>query len=168
MPLSLPFLSVGPKVRIEQTRLTATTSWLMRILTLGAWIDDIDVDSRRKLITIRRKRFWFYNRTRVIAFDNVQHVAYSLIDQGSLLGDERGYSELFDVALTLHTGEELALCRFSGDGEYVADVSLPTEWLGDRIREVTDVRGRQQEHSLGFADLLAERIGVGLGPSKYF
>jgi 3-deoxy-D-arabino-heptulosonate 7-phosphate (DAHP) synthase class II len=104
----------------------------------------------------------------VISYAQVRHIAYALIDHGSLLGDERGHAEIFDVALTLTTGEEVPLCRFSGDGEFVADVSLPHEWIGDRVRETLDVHGNQQEKSLDFVDILSARIGAPIGPSKHF
>jgi hypothetical protein len=168
VPFSLSFLALGPRIRVDSNLIETRTGWIVGTLTLGSWLDATEVDSRSRRVTIRRRRFWFHRSTRTIRFEDVQHVAYSLITGTSLLGDERGYGEQFDVALTLHTGEEVPLCRFSGNGEFVADVSLLHEWIGDRIREATDVRGNQQETSVGFVDLICSRIGVPIGPSRYF
>jgi hypothetical protein len=168
MPFSLPFLALGPRVRVEPKRIVMTTGRIMKGLTLGSWVDHIEVDCRNRAVTIRRRRFWAPKPPRVIRYEEVRHIAYALLDHGNLLGDERGYAEQYDVALTLHTGEEVRLVRFSGDGEFVADVSLFHEWIGDRLREAMDVRGNQFEKSLDFVDLLSERIGAPLGSSRYF
>lgn len=170
MPLSLPFLSLGPAVDVEPHLIRARTCNLMLGLTLGTWRDLILIDSRRRTVEIQRTKLWGFSSTRLIPFDQVGEIAYSIIDGsvGSVFSGERDGPETFDVALTLHSGEEVPLMRFSGDGEYVADVSLPHEWLSDRINEVTDVRGNQQEKSLGFVDLLSARLGVPIGSSRYF
>ncbi|RYG26131.1 hypothetical protein EON82_04535 [bacterium] len=170
MPLSLPFLSLGPIVEVEPQQIRARTSNIMLGLTLGAWRDFVVVDSRRRTVEIRRTKLWGFTSNRTIRFDEIGEVAYSMIDGsvGSVLSGEREGPETFDVALTLHTGEEVPLLRFSGDGEYAADVSVPHEWISDRITEATDVRGNQQERSLNFVDLLSFRLGVPIGSSRYF
>lgn len=170
MPLSLPFLATGPIVEVEPQVIRARTSNVMLALTLGAWRDAIVVDSRTRTVRIRRTRLWGFSSVRTIPFSEIGAVAYGLIDGsvGSAFTGERDGPETFDVALTLHSGEEVPLMRFSGDGEYVADQSFVTEWLQDQYRELTDVRGDQQEASLGFVELLCARIGVPLGSSRYF
>ena len=170
MPLSLPFLSLGPSVDVEPSLIRARTCTLMVGLTLGAWRDQILIDSRKRTVEIQRTKLWGFSSTRSIRFDEIREIAYSMIDGsvGSVFTGERDGPETFDVALTLHSGEEVPLMRFSGDGEYVADVSLPHEWISDRIGEATDVRGNQQERSLGFVDLLSARLGVPIGSSRYF
>jgi hypothetical protein len=168
MPFSLPFLALGPRVRVEPQRIVMTTGRIMKALTLFSWVDDIEIDCRSQSVTIRRRRFWVRRPVRVVRYGEIQHIAYALLDHGNLIGDERGYVEQYDVALTLRTGEEVPLVRFSGDGEFVAHVSLPHEWIGDRIREALDVRGDQYEKSLDLVDLLSKRIGAPLGSSRYF
>ena len=170
MPPSLPFLSLGPTVEVEPHLIRARTCNLFLGLTLGAWRDLILVDSRRRTVEIQRTKLWGFSSRQTIRFDEIREIAYSMIDGsvGSYLSGERDGPETFDVALTLHSGEEVSLMRFSGDGEYVADVSLPHEWISDRINEATDVRGDQQEQSLNFAELICRRIGVPLGGSRYF
>lgn len=168
MPYS--FLAIGPKVEVGPLTIRARTSTLMAVLTLGAWRDEVNVNSRARTVTIRRRRFWVFVSERTVPFAQVQEVAYSMIDGsvGSFLSGERDGPETFDLALTLYDGEEVPLLRFTGDGEYVADVSLPFERLGDRLTEAYDARGDQQERSLGLAELLCARLGVPLGGSRYF
>lgn len=170
MPLGLPFLANGPIVEVEPSVIRARTSRLMTVLTLGAWRDAVTVDSRTKTVRIVRTKLWAFQNVHLIPFDGISEVAYSMIDGsvGSVLSGERGGPVTFDVALTLHSGEEVPLMRFSGDGEYVADVSFAHEAIGDRMREAGDLRGDQQEKSLGFVDLLCHRIGVPLDSSRYF
>lgn len=167
---TIPLLSIGPAVDVDPHTIHARTSVLMLLLTVGAWRDDILIDSRTRTVRIRRTRFYGFTSTRTIGFDEIAEVAYSMLGDrhGSVLTGEREGGEVFDIALTLHSGEEVPLLRFSGDGEYVADVSLPFEAIQDRIHESTDVRGNQQELSLGFVELLTHRLGVPLGSSRYF
>ena len=168
MPLSLPFLAIGPRVSVESARIETRTGWIVAILTLGAWLDHVTVDSREKTVAIRRRRFWLFPSVRIVRFSEIREVAYSLIDHGNYLEGERGFHEIFDIALTLHSDEEVPLVRFSGDGEYVSDAPIWGEHLADRLQEASDIRGDQQERSLGFVELLAYRIGVPLGSSRYF
>lgn len=170
MPQVLPFLSLGPKVEVEPQTVRARTSNLMLALTLGAWRDLIVVDSRTQTVRIRRTKLWGFTSTRTVPFNEIAEIAYSMIDGsiGSTFTGERDGPETFDIALTLHSGEEVPLLRFSGDGEYVSDYALPLEAIGNRLHEIGDVRGDQQEKSLSFVELLSHRLGVPIGSSRYF
>jgi hypothetical protein len=170
VPQVIPFLANGPIVEVEPQTIRARTSNLMLALTLGAWRDLIVVDSRTQTVRIRRTKLWGFTNTRTVPFNEIAEVAYSMIDGsvGTTFTGERDGPETFDVALTLHSGEEVPLMRFSGDGEYVSDYAHPLESIGDRFHEMGDVRGDQQEKSLGFVELLSHRLGVPIGSSRYF
>ena len=165
MPFSLPFLSVGPQVRVERDRITARTSPVYAVLTLGLTLDRVEVDSRARAVRIARRKAWFFHRTRQIAFDRIQAVTYEM-DDHSVLPEATGVRsgpETFRVGLKLHDLEQVDLFRFTGEGAFAADVTFLHEWVDHKIQELADVTGRQQQGSLGMVELLGQRIGVPLG-----
>lgn len=159
MPFSLPFLATGPWVRVTPLAIEGRTSRLIAVLTLGMWLDQFIIDSGIRVVTIRRSRFWFFRAVRRIRFADVEHIVYSM---------HRGSSETYTVGLALTSEEEILLTRFSGNGAFSAEFSLPQCWLENQVREMIDLTGDQQERSLGLVDTLCERLGVSLGPSRHF
>src|SRR5947209_15575179 len=80
MAVSLSLLSAGPHIRKERGRLVATTSWLVRVVTLGLALREVIVDPKRQVLVLRDRRAWFFRRTRKLPFRFIEAVTYGYTD----------------------------------------------------------------------------------------
>lgn len=116
MPLSLPSLAKGPWVRVTPFAIEGRTSRIIAIPTVGAWLDQFVLDSGIRVVTIRRVRFWFFHSVRRFRFSDIKHIIYSM---------HAGSSETYTIGLALKSEEEVLLTRFSGNGAFSGEFSLP-------------------------------------------
>lgn len=165
MPFELPFLSVCPRVEAEEGVLTATTPWLIRILTLDAYYRRVVVSRIAKSVFIERRLFWGFREHQVYEFDQIYAVTYGYQDD-AIASDFTAHDSVDDflVGLRLHNGEELPLFRFVGDGSFTNNSSFSDVWYAEDI--VTDCSGTQEEESKQFVYRLSKFIGVTVVPSK--
>jgi hypothetical protein len=93
MALISGIFSIGPRTRADQGRLVATTAWRYRLLTLGASLRQVIVDSEEKVVRVRRRVLWLFRRRKTIPFAAIKSITYGydrlLLPQGHG-GDFRG------------------------------------------------------------------------------
>ena len=167
MPFGFSFLSTRPSVKVTAQLVTSKSPWLTHVLTLGFYSRTVVIDSRTKTVRIRIRFLWAFWRRHTIAFNDVAYVTYGMRETGettSYMTGEREGSETFHVGVTLRNRMHYTLATFSGEGEYSSEHAFIWEWPIDKIKEMIDVTGTQQEESMNFVDLVCYRIGTRLGP----
>ena len=74
--LRLRVLTLQPRVVRRGKQLAASTSWLLRLLTLGGYTRSAHVDGDARYVYLHERRFWFFVRTRIIRFQQIERVRY--------------------------------------------------------------------------------------------
>lgn len=165
----LRILTLAPRVDERAGVLRARSSWLVRLLTLGAFSRQVLVDRRAGYVFIERRLLWGVRRKRVIPFRMIRRIAYDYdrtltslhgTRHGATGGDE---IDRFEVALIVcmrddvpeshkHLYEErVLLFAFHGEGQ--------SRGYGVRL----DFQGQQEALSRHYVERLRELIGVGFG-----
>lgn len=104
-------LSICPRLDRNENRLVATTSWPLRVLTLGCLYRQVVVDPQNQELTIFRRRFWALPQFRRIRFGTIEAVTYGFADWASFFD-----INLFAIGVRLRGGDELHLFYFGEDG----------------------------------------------------
>ena len=164
------WLSLAPRVSIDRSSLRIRTNALLEVLSLGASCTEAVIDSRRRRIDVRRRRFW---RTsfRSYRFSEVDHVSYNHADLGtswiasaSLRGGvQAGRAdtvERFCLGLVMKDGERVPIATFRGEG--ARTTGLMGVALGD---DVLDFHGSQERDSRALVEQVLARLQVRLGPA---
>jgi hypothetical protein len=160
-------LSVGPRITRDGDVLKAVTGWKMRCLTLGLLLTQVTVDPHERMLTVVRRRGWFFVRRRRIRFEKIAAVTYGYSDQSLFanLPISHDSFDVFSVGLRSHGDDELRLFAFFGDGTFTNESDLP-DWMYDtRLRR--DLTGTQESESRMFAEALSQIIGVPLVPPRW-
>jgi hypothetical protein len=133
MAIPLPFLSVCPRIRKEGGRLVASTSWFLRIITLGLGLRQVIVDPKKKVVLIRSRTCWFFTSTRKVPFRFIQAVTYrySDVNPSAYWSWTHDSTDVFSVGLKLIDLERVHLFSFYGDGTFTNTGPLP-DWLTRR------------------------------------
>jgi hypothetical protein len=164
--LSLRLFSVCPRVSKCKGKLVAATAWRLRILTLGWLYRKVVVDPKREELTLYRRYFWVFPRRRRVRFGRIEAVTYGYQDWavGAFLSWAHDSVDLFSVGLRLHSGDELHLFCFYGDGTFSNHGPWP-DWLywDDYL---FDMSGTQERESRAFVELLCKMIGVSVVPAR--
>ena len=164
MAIPLKFLSLGPRISKHDLRLSLTTGWGLRLLTLGMWNRRVVVDVEQQAFTFHARYIWLFTRTRRICFPSVAAVTYGYSDwsPGAHLSWTHDSLDVFTVGLRLHTEEEIGLFDFVGDGTFVNDGPWP-DWMYWPEYAV-DLSGTQERDSKALVDLLCKILRVRVQP----
>lgn len=158
--------SLCPHVRKSKGKLTAATSWRLLVPTLGTVYRQVLVDPKQEVVCVRRRYLWLFARTRRIPFRSVKAIIYGYVDWGSsTFTKAHDAFDLYHVGLRLHSGKELHLFYFLGDGEFRNDGVWPN-WLYWE-QYLLDFAGTQQRESHAFVELLGKMIGVPVEPPSF-
>jgi hypothetical protein len=162
MPTRL--LSITPRITAGPNGLTATTSLVAQMLTLGARFRRVRIDTAERTVAVDDRSWWFRRQSRVILFDEVGAVSYGY-EEWSLSGNfsARDPIDRFLVGLKLKWGEEVRLFWFVGDGTFHNDGPFPDWFYWKEI--AFDVSGTQEQESRMFARALGRILQAPLGPS---
>jgi hypothetical protein len=161
-------LSYAPRIVVADTWLMARTHRLWTLLSLGSHQRVLRVDARSQRLWLRERRWW-RAVTRVLAFDEVDHIEYRFdpfvtelftsFRDGRLTLESGDQLERYTLGLSLRNGERLPLLSFVGEGSVMRGgigVLLGDEWL--------DMEGTQEEDSRALVRELIRLTGFGLGP----
>ena len=157
------FLAICPKVKDEGDELFACTSIAGWLLSLTFIYRQVTVDSRRKVVVISRRLFWFLKSVNVIPFEHIQGIDYEYEDWGAftslgLTGDSK---DCFSVNLRLVDDSIVHLFNFMGEGDFEPGVLNPLFSLRWYLAKVLlAFCGSQEETSRQFVDRLEKLIGV--------
>ena len=166
-PHGLSFLSVGPRIAKQDGKLVATTSWPVLLLTLFLLRRTVVVDPKQRMIRIRRRSCWLFLRQQSIPFKRVRSVTYSYEDMNpftefGLAGDT---FDAYSVKLRLHSGKEVDLFQFPGEGEFSNRLRVLPDWFyWDEY--LTDLTGTQATASKRYVELLQKLLQVPLTYAK--
>jgi len=166
MALEIPhLLSLSPRIRADESRLMASTPWILRILTLGLWLRLVIVDRSSQTVTLRRRVAWLFLQTEVIPFDQIAGVTYGYEDEHPFAGLFGAHDSLdhYLVGLRVFGREEMRLFSFLGEGMFTNNGPLPDWWYWDEY--LADFTGAQARESRLFVQLLSQMIGVTILPS---
>jgi hypothetical protein len=153
-----------PRISDSRGSLVAASSWRTTLFSLGAYHRRIVFDTGQRAIRIRDRRFWLV-KWRHIPFATVKKVRYTHQDISpwsrlSFIPHQELDSYTISVCLT--GGEEVALCRFCGAGDFVnagwRDDSA--YWAEELLSELS--QGTQDTESRIFARRVAGLLGVGV------
>lgn len=159
-------LSISPHIRDDGGVLTARTSMKGLLLSLTLLYRSVIVDRSAGTVTIHRRLFWFFRRTRTIPFRDIEQILYTYEDLnlGTTLGLSGDSKDSFAVGLRLKSGKDVHLFHFLGEGEfqYGWDVFawMRGFWLAERLFDVT---GTHSEDSRVFVDRLQQLTGCPVG-----
>jgi hypothetical protein len=164
MAFPLRLLSFGPRIRKRDGRLTVSTGWCTRLATLGMWYRRLVVDPQVKVITVHRRYFWLFARTRDIPFQAVKAVTYGYGDlsPASTISWAHDSLDVFSVGLRLRDETELHLFNFSGAGTFSNEGPWP-DWMYWQ-EYLFDLSGTQETDSRAFVNLFSKMIGVKVQP----
>jgi hypothetical protein len=166
MALEIPqLLSLGPRIRAEESRLIASTPWILRILNLGLWQRHVIVDRSSQTVTLHRRVAWLFLRTEDIPFNQIAAVTYGYEDHhpfGGWVGIHDSWDH-YVVGLRVYGREEVKLFSFLGEGMVTNNSPLPDWWYWDEFR--MDLTGTQACESRVFVQLLSQMMDVTITPS---
>ena len=167
MAYESPFaISICPGIRADEHRLTASTSWIVRIVALGFLLRHVIVDRRSQTVTIEQRTGWFFRRQQVIRFAEIIAVTYGYEDVNpfGLFSTTHDALDRYVVGLRVGGRDEVPLFFFLGDGVFTNDGPMPDWWYWDEY--ITDFTGTQERESKLFVQLLSKLIGVEIRPSS--
>jgi len=143
----------------------ASTSWLVRILSLGFWWRQVVVDRQARTVSIEQRTAWFFRRQEVFSFAQVAAVTYGYEDVNPFAGFSVTHDAVdrYVVGIQIIGSDEVGLFYFLGDGVFTNDGPLPDWWYWDDY--YTDFTGTQASESRLFVQLLSQMIGVTITPS---
>lgn len=154
-----PYLSLAPRVRRHGLQLWASTSLLVRVLTLWSYGRHVHVDAEARYVFLLERKLWVLTSTQLVRFRDIAHVSYRFVSVPTTwhwLGRVEDTFESFSVSLKLHDGRSVLLARFVGEG---AAGDLGTLVLGD---DLWDFEGAQEDESRLFVAQLCELTGADL------
>src|SRR5262249_44454475 len=158
-------LSICPRLSRANGNLVAATSLQLRLLTLGLINRRVSIDPKRRMITLSRRLFWFFSRRQRIPFDAIAAISYGYQDWAANSWSWTHKSaDLYKVGLRLHSGQEVQVFYFYGEGEFSNQGPLP-DWLYWANYQF-DVTGTQGQESRLYVELLSKMIGVPVEPSR--
>jgi hypothetical protein len=162
MTFYLPFLTFRPRIRERDDKLVASTSYRVWLLTLGLSNREVVIDPDRKEAILRRRRFWFWRRRRVIPFDRIKSVTYRYADSSvrPFWGTAGSTFDIYTVGLRLHDFSDVHLFSFFGEGEF-ENRSIWPDWFYWQ-EAIFGVSGTQARESRAYAEVLMRMIGVSL------
>jgi hypothetical protein len=157
--------SVCPLIRADEDHLTASTHWLVRILSLGLLFRRMVVDRRARTVTIDERTACFFRRRRVFSFAQVAAVTYGYEDvhPAAMFSGTHDAMDRYIVGLRIAGSDEVRLFYFLGDGAFTNEGPLPDWWYWDEY--TMDFTGSQERESRAFVQLLSKLIGVTIMPS---
>ncbi len=150
--LGLNRLALGPRLSIDEHRISASTHPLARALWLFSYARKVDIDCPRRLVTIRTTRLWFWSETRVIPFDHIDRIIYCGQAMPTLSGSQTAF---FLIKLGLKDGgTDLELFTVLEQQPH------PHDWL-EKMAGATPNEARVgDEVAVRLVDLLRRYIGV--------
>lgn len=150
---------MGPRVKSNAGRLTATTALWLQFLTLGCFYRKVVVIAEEKEVRWSRRYVWFFRRRARFGFGAIEAVTYGYEDLRagqSYLSNHHASQDRFVVGLRLRDGSDFHLFSFLG-GTLNIDGPWP-EWLS-WFKSV-------EQRSRAFAERLSELIGVPIVPPQ--
>ena len=161
MIVSLPFLSLGPRIEKSGETLIARTSFWQALICLGLFLRRVEVDPARRVISIQDRYFWLFPRERSVPFGLVKDIIYRYDDFSMGLNWSAGQSsDSFRVGLRLLDFDEVFLFGFSGAGTFANNGVWP-DWMYWQ-EYALDFSGRQGSDSRAFVEILMKMMGVSL------
>ena len=158
--MQLSFLSIGPKITRKNGKLVARTSLAGFLASLTCLHRTVVIDPARRMISVRRRLFWFFTSRKRIPFDRVEAIVYTYDDWNSDAG--LGYShdskDSFTVKLKLWNEHLVHLFNFYGEGAFVNNSPFPDWCFWDEY--LLDLSGTQESESRTFVDLLQKMLDV--------
>lgn len=157
MAISWSLLSFGPRVRIEDGRLVASTGWSFLIPTLGLWRKRLVVDAHARQLDFTVSFLWLFWLRYRIPFNDVKEVIYRYENWawfGSITAQDA--YDCFIVGVMTNNRDEYLFFRWMGEGEF-ANNSIWPDWMyWDQY--VFDFKGTQDKESQRFFELLRGTI----------
>lgn len=165
MVFETPLIAVCPRIRAEEDRLTATTSWLFSILTLGLSLRRVVVDRHLQTVIVQQRTAWLFFREQEIPFAQIAAVTYGYEDEHpfALTPGTHDGVDRYLAGLRVFGQDEVRLFSFVGEGTVTNNGPLPDWWYWEEY--VVDFTGSQARESRLFVQLLSQMIGVTLEPS---
>ncbi len=121
--LKLPFFQRSPRVWDDDNNLFARTSLWYQFLNLGSYCRTVHVSKTRRQITIKIRKFWFFTKSTIIRFDNIDYIDRSHWDSPDSFGlDTDGLcvtdvTEVWYVRIfTKDSALPINIFRFLGEG----------------------------------------------------
>lgn len=164
----LRLLTFAPRVHEHDGVLRASTSTLMRVLSLGLVRREVVVDRRARYVTIDERYLWVVRRKRVIPFRHIHRIEYDYERLPTSIG--RGYDgaigpadevESFRVGLVLRPRSDVPASHADLYEERVHLFSFQGDGRGQT--SVVDLQGQQETLSRLYVERLCALIGVGFG-----
>ncbi|NUM35347.1 MAG: hypothetical protein HUU50_12425 [Candidatus Brocadiae bacterium] len=169
--ISCSFLSVTPKIWIENDELYGRTSFIGQMFTLFSYCRYLHIIPRQKIIEIENRKSWICQGIQTIPFSDVSHIDYDFSSVGTSWGYDgssfwgrQDQLEAYTVSLILKNQEKVPLFSFNGEG------SVETGTVGVILGKdsIFDFEGNQGKKSREFCNALSSLIGVPVGePLKH-
>ncbi len=143
-------MALAPRLSIDEDRIRASTHPLARVLWFFSYVRRVDVDCRRRVVTIRTTRLWLWRETRVIPFARIDRIICCGQGMPTLSGSQTAF---FLISLGLKdAGADLELFTVLEQQPHAHD------WLDKMAGAVPTRLG--DEAAVQLVDLLHRYIGV--------
>ena len=160
------FLSIKPKIWMEDEVLFGRTSFIVQMLSLFSYCRFLRLSSRERTLELQVRKWWLLQECKILHFEEVDYIDYDFQSIGTSWGispfyfERNDQVESYQVSLVLKSKEKVPLFRFSGEG------SRETGWRGVLIGgdSLIDMAGDQDSVSRNFVDILKHILGVSIGP----
>jgi hypothetical protein len=165
--VSLPWLTIKPTWRVRDHSFEARTPAPLRALTLFAYDRHLRVDTNRRAVFLRVRRYWISTTRTVIPFTRIKSIAYGYsgmspgAGQISLAQDLKDRLDRFHVGLLLADDPNpVTLFTFRADAGWLAKVAV--EWFEEDVGGLSpdEITGEEEDASRQFVGLLRKHLGV--------
>jgi len=119
-------VTIAPNVEVQTDSVHACTPWLARWLWLFSYCRCVTVQRHLERVVISTRRFWFWQRVRVVSFDNISRIIYRAQTLPSLAFWR--YLSLDDSAASDSAFFLISLALKSDSNGYSAELPLFTVW----------------------------------------
>lgn len=169
--VSLPWLTIKPRWRVRDHSFEARTPGFLRALSLFAYDRHLRIDTNRRAVFLKVRRFWLSTTRTVIPFTRIRSIVYGYAGmspgtgQISLAQDVTDRMDKFHVGLLLaNDPKPVTLFTFRADAGWLA--GLAAEWLDDKLPGLApdEITGDEEDASRQFVGLLRRHLGVPARP----
>jgi hypothetical protein len=160
-----------PEWRIRDHILEARTPLALRVVTLFGYDQHLHIDSNRRVLRLRSRRFWHTVRNELIPFDRIAAIVYGY--SGTDVGFQYNFQgaeatdtvDNFPVGILLRDSDRpVTLFVFSGAASLAWDIAtevIDNDFLSvDLEWGINGVEGNEDRESRQFVALLRHYLGV--------
>lgn len=159
MALSLPFLSTGPKVWMDEDSLHAKTSPVFAACTLGLCVKAVTANRQTQTIVFERTVLWLFKKRVEVRFDEIDEIKYkydNMVPFESFIAADAFDCYSLVIEFQDRQRDDLLLFRWMGQGEFANNSLYPDIFYWQET--LFDLQGTQKKESVVVFEALRRMV----------